>query len=190
LIYQDEIENGADTIRKYFNQYYNEDSLKCVKKTALKVDVGKLYELRYGENIDDKLPFDTTFTLTKENYNDSLLQTSYHYSSFQDEMQLLSKTQYYYNSDNNLINSITLNANGDTISKRILQYKINTLIRDDTYNDNEIGKYSSFEIYDSNGHIEKLVTYDSEINEFDTVYYKCNTSGNPIEMKWKVKNNR
>lgn len=190
LIYQDEIENGVDTIRKFFNQYYHENSFKCIKKTALKVDIGNLYELRYGENRDDKIPFDTTFTLTKESYNDSLLQKSYHYLCFQDTIQLLSMTQYYYNSDNNLIKTVSLNTIGDTISRRILKYKNDTLIRDETYNDNEIGKYNSFEIFDSNGHIKKLVNIDLDINESDTVYYKCDASGNPIEMKWKVKNNR
>jgi hypothetical protein len=176
LILEIEVEHLKDTVLIVKNDYFEEDGFTIIKKLKLEKD-------RFSRDNNNEIPFDTTITLTKEKYSDSLIIKEINYSVNNGNAEFNDSINYKYNSNGNLVKWFTIDKNGDITSWKDIEYRDEKKVKDNLYIDK--GNHLISEIYDSLGFIDKILNFNYITGEIDTVQLKCDKNGNVIFMKGK-----
>lgn len=175
LISEVKIENNSDTVLIRKKEYLKEDEFIIVKSIQLQKEPFTREK--------STIPFDTTFTISKERYSDSLITTRINYLISNGNIEIEDSIIYTYNDKGNLIKTFTIDKNGDTISWNDIEYQGEIKIRDDFYIHK--GNYLISQIYDSLGHLHIIINIDFATNDRDTSFHKCDEKGNVVFSKWK-----
>ena len=164
------IDYNDDTLEIEKNSYFSEGNVKNIKKTTIK------------KSFMSNSIYDTTTYLIKEEYDDSLKNVIFYYQLKRKKKQLQETEFLSYNKSGNLERSYTLDPNNDTVNSFFVEF-YNGKIRSKKFVLNKLN-YTTKELYDANGCIEKVITIDKSKNISDTVYYECDDLCNVLKIKW------
>lgn len=176
LIREVTIDYSGDTTEIFKKRYYDSnDEIEKVEEFLIKENI-------YSSNKEVRKQYDTSKTLKKIAYNDTL-RRKIEYFNIQNGNKTYIKTTYYeYLPNGKEKINYTLDANNDTISFVKNKYD-GAKIKRKVYINKKSGSISK-SIYDEQGCINKIISIDKKKGEKDTTFYKCNEKGKVVEEKW------